>query len=53
MAIPKYKKKERQTNKIRRGCKPKKAYKEMPRPSQRLGLVITKNSLILPPPPLS
>ena len=30
-----------------RGCKPKKAYKEVPRPSRRLGLVTTKSSFIL------
>ena len=36
---------ERQTDKRGRGCKPKGAYKEVPRPSQRLGLATTKSSL--------
>ena len=30
-----------------RGCKPKRAYKEVPRPSRRLGLATTKSSLIV------
>ena len=33
-----------------RGCKPKGAYKEVPRPSRRLDLATTKSSLTLPPP---
>ena len=36
---------ERRTDGGGRGCKPKGAYKEVPRPSQRLGLATTKSSL--------
>ena len=36
---------ERQTDGGGRGCKPKRAYKEVPRPSRRLGLATTKSSL--------
>ena len=35
----------RQTDEGGRGCKPKGAYKEVPRPSRRLGLATTKSSL--------
>ena len=38
----------RRTDGGERGCKPKGAYKEILRPSRRLGLVIIKSSLILP-----
>ena len=37
----------RRTDGGERGCKPKGAYKEVPRPSRRLGLAIIKSSLIL------
>ena len=36
---------ERRTDGGGRGCKPKGAYKEVPRPSRRLGLATTKSSL--------
>ena len=36
---------QRRTNGGGRGCKPKRAYKEVPRPSRRLGLATTKSSL--------
>ena len=36
----------RRTDRGGRGCKPKGAYKEVPRPSRRLGLATTKSSLI-------
>ena len=35
----------RRTDGGERGCKPKGAYKEVPRPSRRLGLATTKSSL--------
>ena len=38
---------ESQTNGGGRGYKPKRAYKEVPRPSRRLGLATTKSSLII------
>ena len=42
----------RRTDRGGRDCKPKRAYKKVPRPSRRLGLATTKSSLILPPPSL-
>ena len=38
---------ERRTDGGGRGCKPKGAYKEVPRPSRRLGFATTKSSLTL------
>ena len=37
----------RRTDRGGRGCKPKGAYKEVLRPSRRLGLVTTKSSFIV------
>ena len=38
---------QRRTDGGGRGCKPKGVYKEVPRPSRRLGLAVTKSSLTL------
>ena len=38
---------QRRTDGGGRGCRPKGAYKEVPRPSRRLGLATTKSSLTL------